>query len=81
MGDLEFSEVIFSIQNDLYNWGARDYFLQNLSKYVVNYTILFKQSKGESGWWKILFIFFSASYPIVDSKYLHSSQGYNIHIN
>ena len=32
MGDLEFSEVIFSIQNDLYNWGARDYFLLNLSK-------------------------------------------------
>ena len=50
MGDLEFSEVIFSIQNDLYNWGARDYFLLNLSKYVVNYTILFEQSKGESGW-------------------------------
>ena len=50
MGDLEFSEVIFSIQNDLYNWEARDYFLLNLSKYVVNYTILFEQSKGESGW-------------------------------
>ena len=50
MGDLEFSEVIFSIQNDFYNWGARDYFLQNLPKYVVNYTILFEQSKGESGW-------------------------------
>ena len=50
MGDLEFLEVIFPIQNDLYNWGARDYLLLNLSKYVVNYTILFEQSKGESGW-------------------------------
>ena len=27
MGDLELSEVIFSIQNDLYNWGTRDHFL------------------------------------------------------
>ena len=47
MGDLELSEVIFSIQNDLYNWGTRDHFLVILALYVVNYTILIEQSKGE----------------------------------
>ena len=41
---LEFSEVILSMQNDLYNLGARDHFLINLSLYVVNYTILIKES-------------------------------------
>ena len=35
MVDLELSEVIFSIQNDLYNSGTRDHFLQILSLYVV----------------------------------------------
>ena len=36
MRDLGLSEFIFSIQNDLYNWGRRGHF----SLYVVNYTIL-----------------------------------------
>ena len=35
MVDLELSEVIFSIQNDLYNSGTRDHFLRILSLYVV----------------------------------------------
>ena len=47
MGDLEFSEFIFSIQNDLYNWGTRDHFLLIFSFNVVNYTILIEQSKGD----------------------------------
>ena len=49
-GGLKISQNDLSIRINLYNWGARDYFLLNLSKYVVNYTILFEQSKGESGW-------------------------------
>ena len=36
MGDLELSEVIFSLQNDLYNWEVRDHFPLNISLYVVN---------------------------------------------
>ena len=35
-GGLQLSEVIFSLQNDLNNWGNRDNFLF----FVVNYTIL-----------------------------------------
>ena len=38
-GVLELSEVIFSIQNDLYNWGTRDHFLSILSLYVVQYIL------------------------------------------
>ena len=47
MWDLELSEVIFSIQNNLYNWWTRDYLLLILSFYVANYTILIGKSKGD----------------------------------
>ena len=70
-GDLELSEVIFSIQMTSII-GTRDHFLLILPLYVVNYTILIEQSK-EIRMVKNLLI--SASYPIVDSKYLHSSHG------
>ena len=46
-GGLKISQNHLSIRINLYNWGTRYHFPLILSLYVVNYTILIEQSKGD----------------------------------
>ena len=46
-GGLKISQNHLSIRINLYNLGTRDHFPLILSLYVVNYTILIEQSKGD----------------------------------